>query len=120
MVNSYKNALRKLWDGACDVFIRETAVNKANGRNEPVETCVLRGESCRLSFSTVTATSENSEAALVKQVVKLFISKDVTIPEGSKIVVTQKGVTANYRRSGKPAVYSTHQELVLEHFKEWA
>lgn len=120
MVNSYKNALRKLWDGVCDVFIRETVVNKANGRNEPTETCVLQGEPCRLSFSTVTATSENSEAALVKQVVKLFISKDVVIPEGSKIVVTQEGAAASYCRSGKPAIYSTHQEYVLEHFKEWA
>ncbi len=119
MVNSYKNALRKLWDGLCDVYIRETIVNQANGRDEPVETCVLQGEPCRLSFTTISSTKENSEAALIQQVVKLFIDKDVDIPEGSKIVVTQEGKTGNYCRTGKPALYSSHQEIVLEHFKEW-
>lgn len=119
-LGAYGNAIKRLWTGSCDVFIKKTEVNITNGRNESTETCVLRGEPCRLSFSTVSTTSENNEAALVKQVVKLFISKDVIIPEGSKIVVTQEGVTANYCHSGKPAVYSVHQELILEHFKEWA
>jgi len=44
----------------------------------------------------------------------------VDIPEGSKITVTQNGVTHDYERSGKPAVYSCHQEVPLELFKEWA
>ena len=32
MVKSYQDALRRLWDGLCDVYVLETAVNKANGR----------------------------------------------------------------------------------------
>lgn len=120
MVNGYRNALMRLWDGSCDVFVRETVINEANGRNEPVETCVLRGVPCRLSFSSVSATSENSEAALIQQVVKLFLAKDVEIPPGSKVVVTQEGKTEAYVKSGEPAVYRYHQEIILERFKEWA
>lgn len=120
MVSSYRNALQKLWDGSCDVYVRETRVNPANGRDEPVIVPVIRNVRCRLSFSSITSTSENSEAALVQQVVKLFLNKDVEIPPGSKIVVTQEGETRAYVRSGDPAVYRYHQEIMLERFKEWA
>lgn len=120
MVSSYQSALQKLWDGLCDVYVRETKVNEANGRDEPVVVPVLQNVRCRLSFSSITSTSENSEAALIQQVVKLFLAKDVEIPPGSKIVVTQEGKTEAYVKSGEPAVYRYHQEIVLERFKEWA
>ena len=42
------------------------------------------------------------------------------MPAGSKIVVTQEGRTAAYARSGEPAVYSSHQEIVLVPFEEYA
>ena len=32
----------------------------------------------------------------------------------------KNGVTRDYERSGKSAVYSCHQEVPLELFKEWA
>ena len=100
MVKSYQDALRRLWDGLCDVYVLETAVNKANGRDEPTEVQKLHGEPCRLSFS--------------------IISKTAEIPAGSKIVVTQEGRTTAYARSGEPAVYSCHQEIPLVPFKEYA
>lgn len=120
MVSSYQNALRKLWVGRCDVFVRETTVNPANGRDEPTEVQKLAGEPCRLSFSRISSTTEKDEAALIQQVVKLFVSREAEIPPGSKIVVTQNGVTQTFTRSGEPAVYSGHQEIVLETFKEYA
>ena len=54
------------------------------------------------------------------QSITLFIDRAVTVPEGSKITVTQNGVTGVYEKSGKPAIYSTHQEIPLELFKGWA
>lgn len=120
MVKSYRNALRRLWDGLCDVYILETAVNKANGRDEPTEVQKLHGEPCRLSFSSVSSTTEKDSAPLIQQAVKLFVSKEVEIPAGSKIVVTQEGRTTAYARSGEPAVYSCHQEIPLVPFEEYA
>lgn len=109
MVKSYQDALRRLWDGLCDVYVLETAVNKANGRDEPTEVQKLHGEPCRLSFSSISSTTEQDSAPLIQQSVKLFVSKTVEIPAGSKIVVTQEGRTTAYARSGEPAVYSCHQ-----------
>lgn len=120
MVKSYQNALRRLWDGLCDVYTFETVRNKANGRDEPTEVQKLHGEPCRLSFSSISSTSEEDSAPRIQQALKLFISKNVTIPAGSKIVVTQEGRTNAYAQSGEPAVYSTHQEIMLVPFEEYA
>ena len=98
----------------------EAAVNKANGRDEPTEVQKLHGEPCRLSFSSISSTTEQDSAPLIQQSVKLFVSKTVEIPAGSKIVVTQEGRTTAYARSGEPAVYSCHQEIPLVPFKEYA
>ncbi len=120
MVRGYENALRQLWDGLCDVYVYKEGVDEATGRTvqKPVQT--VKGKPCRVSYSTISATAPESEANDVRQVVKLFIAKDVEIPEGSRLVITQEGHTDTFRRAGKPAVYSTHQEIVLELEKEWA
>lgn len=120
MVSNYQKALQRLWNGLCDVYVRRTEVNKANGRNEPQIVPVHQNIPCRLSFSSITSTSENSEAALIQQAAKLFLAKNIEVSPGSKIVVTQEGKTGSYVRSGEPAVYRCHQEIMLERFKEWA
>jgi len=118
--NAYQDAIMKLWDGSCDLFVQEPTTDEGTGRTVQKEVLKLQNEPCRVSYSSISATSPQSEAAAVRQVIKLFISKDVIIPEGSKIVVTQEGKTESYRASGKPAVYSVHQEIMLELFEEYA
>ena len=85
---------------------------------EPVVT--LENQPCKLSFETLKSAVQTDSAATVAQITKLFVSPDVSIRAGSKITVTQDGVTTDYTRSGVPAVYPTHQEIVLELFKEYA
>lgn len=120
MVSGYENALRRLWDGLCDVYVYKEGVDEATGRTIQKAELTVKGKPCRVSYSTISATAPESEANDVRQVVKLFIAKDVEIPEGSRLVITQEGRTETYRRAGKAAVYSVHQEIVLEHEKEWA
>ncbi len=120
VIKGYKDALASLWDGVCDIYAIETTRNTDNGRDEPAEVLKTSSEPCRLSFSSVASTSEQDGAPVIQQTVKLFIAKDADIPAGSKIVVTQEGKTTAYKRSGEPAIYSNHQEIVLEPFKEYA
>lgn len=87
-------------------------------KTEPV--VVLENQPCKLSFETLKSAVQTDSAATVAQITKLFVSPDVSIRAGSKITVTQDGVTTDYTRSGVPAVYPTHQEIVLELFKEYA
>ena len=95
-------------------------LNPANGRTEPQERILAADIRCRISHKSVVSTEPNEEAAQVAQSVVLYIDPSVDIPEGSKITVTQNGTTRDYERSGKSAVYSCHQEVPLELFKEWA
>ena len=87
-------------------------------KTEPV--VVLKNQPCRLSFETLKATIQSDSAAAITQVTKLFVSPDVSITPGSKITVTQEGMTTDYTSSGVPAVYPTHQEIILELFERWA
>ena len=52
--------------------------------------------------------------------VVLFIAPEVEIPSGSKITVTQNGKTTDYCRSGESAVYTSHKEIALELFEDYA
>ncbi len=86
-------------------------------KTEPV--IVLENQPCKLSFETLKAAVQTDSAATVTQITKLFVSPNVSIRAGSKITVTQDGVTTDYARSGIPAMYPTHQEIILELFKEF-
>lgn len=120
MVRGYQAAMKSLWKGLCDVYIIKTDINQHNGRDEPKEVPIYEKQPCRISFSSVSSTPEQDGAPLIQQTVKLFIAKDVNIPAGSKIDVSQNGQTRSYAKSGEPAVYSEHQEIMLVPFERWA
>lgn len=118
---SYAAAIKSLWRGKCTVTVRNNDTTDENtGRVVVGEVDTYTNEPCRISFDTVNATQPENNAANIVQSITLFIDREVVIPEGSKITITQNGVTAVYEKSGKPAVYSTHQEIPLEIFKGWA
>lgn len=59
------------------------------------------------------------------QQVKLFLSSQIKVNAGSKLIVTQKydsreDLVTEFSSSGVPAVYSSHQEISLELFERWA
>lgn len=75
---------------------------------------VLENQPCKLSFETITTAIQTEAAATISQAVKLFVSPDITIKPGSMLTIAQNGVTTEYTSSGVPAVYPTHQEIMLE------
>lgn len=118
---SYAAAIKSLWRGKCTVTVRNNDTTDENtGRVVVGKVDTYTDEPCRISFDTVNATQPENNAANIVQSITLFIDRAVVIPEGSKITVTQNGAIAVYEKSGKPAVYSTHQEIPLEIFKGWA
>lgn len=120
VTDAYKKAVQSLWKGKATITVLDGALNPANGRTEPVERVTASEQPCRISFATVKSTEPDEEAARVLQTVTLYIDPSVEIPEGSKITVTQNGVTGDYGRSGKAAVYTCHQEVPLELWEGWA
>lgn len=115
-----RKAIESLYDGICTVT-EHKKMKKDNGSTGFTDVVVLEDQPCRISYKTIQSTnqSDNGGSAVV-QATMLFISPDVVIPTGSKITVTQHGQSADYQMSGKPAMYQTHQEIILDLFRKWS
>lgn len=120
MVKKARKALESMYEGTCDI-VEHKKVKKSNGATVSEDVKVLEKEPCRLSFKTITSTNPtDTGASALKQTTTLFINPDVKIAPGSKIIVTQNNVTTEYKQSSEPAMYDTHQEIILDIFKEWS
>ena len=119
ILKSARETIHSMWDGLCTAFENKTSKDKYGiVSSEKVEIC--KNEPCRLSFKNISQAEQTGLGANVSQVVKLFISPEVYIPPGSRIEVTQNNVTRRYKHSGISAVYTNHQEIVLEAEQEKA
>ncbi|MDR1692273.1 MAG: hypothetical protein LBR72_02855 [Oscillospiraceae bacterium] len=120
-MNAVRKAIEGLYDGVCTVYVREASPghDPVSGETVFVENAVISDAPCRLSYSRITETSPGV-AARVTQTVKLFIAPEAEVPPGSKITVTQNGVTGHYAQSGEAAVYASHREIPLALFERYA
>lgn len=120
--NAYKvarAAMEKQYDSICTVYERRS-VEDDDHITRKKEVAVLSDIPCRLSYRTINTTNTSSGIAEQSILVKLFINPDVEIKAGSKIVITTCGREETYQRSGMPAIYPTHQEIMLTNFERWA
>lgn len=121
MVNmsAARAAIETLYRGTCTVTEHQpyTKENKSTGYHD---VNVHENKPCHLSFSQIKSTAQGDGAAATIQITKLFIAPEVQIKPGSKLTIAQNDITTEYKNSGVPAVFPTHQEIVLELFKGWA
>ncbi len=115
---AHRKAVESLYEGRCTVTEYEPYV-KSNKATAYREVTTLEEQPCRLSYSSAPATEKGENAATKQQNIKLFLAPEINIRPGSRIMVTQNGVTQDYCQTGQPAVYATHQEINLELWKGW-
>ena len=115
-----RKAQEATYDGRCTVMEHQKVKDPKTKITTEKDVAVLENEPCRLSYSSVSAVDQTESAAKTAQVTKLFLSPDTKIKPGVKITVTQAGVTRAYECSGVPAVYPTHQEIVLKLAERYA
>jgi hypothetical protein len=115
-----RKAIESLYDSTATVIEYQPIKDPISKRTTQQEVTVLTGQPCRFSLKMVSQAKGSETATAVPQVIKLFIAPELVIKPGSKISVTRKGVTIDYKNSGQPAIYDTHQEIILELFKGWA
>ena len=115
MVN---NPLALLWTGKCTIYEYRDITDPETFQTTQEEVPVLIDEPCRLSYNHEQATNIQSGAAVVSQSITLFIRPDLVIKAGSVIEITQNNVTERYKGSGQPAVYSNHQEIILQLYED--
>lgn len=109
-----REAIESLYSGRLTITEYVSAIDAATKQTKQTESVTFSNVPCRLSRETVTSAVTDGPAAPCGQIVKLFVGPGVTVRPGSRLTVTQDGKTEDFRYSGYPAHYSTHQEIVLE------
>lgn len=115
-----RKAIEATYFGTLTVTVHQTVKDEKTKLTKSVGVVVLQDEPCRLSFEKMQTAVQSESAATIVQGAKIFVSPDISIKAGSKLTVTQDNVTTDYTRSGESAIYPTHQEIMLELFKEYA
>lgn len=115
-----RKAIEATYFGTLTVTERKKEKDERSKLTKDVEVVVLENQPCKLSFEKLQTAIQSDSAATITQVTKLFVSPDISINAGSKITVSQDNVTTDYTCSSVPAIYPTHQEIILELFKDFA
>ena len=115
-----RKAIESQYDSACDIYEKKKIKNPDTKITTSKEIKVYQEQKCRVSFEDTFVAYNTDTETRVSVKIKLFISPDIIINPGSKIVVTKKGKVTIYKSSGIPAIYDTHQEILLKEFKGYA
>lgn len=110
----HRKAIEMTYNCTCTVKEYKSVKDPVTKVTSKRDVQVLENQPCSISYSSVKSTNQTETNATVQQVIKLFIAPEITIKEGSKIFVTHEGRTTEFKHSGKPAIYSSHQEIILE------
>lgn len=116
----HRAAIEATYDGICDVYAKKPVRDPETGATSMKEVHTVENQLCHLSFSNSGAAIGTGTVTNVTQTIKLFLAPEIFIDPGSKIEVTQHGRTETYGQSGKAAVYSSHQEVLLDLWKGYA
>ena len=99
---AHRKVIESQYEHTCTIKEFQSVKDPISKVTKKQEATILENQPCRLSYSSV------------QQIIKLFIAPEIEIKEGSKIIITHEGRTTEFKHSGKPAIYSSHQEIVLE------
>ena len=117
-----RKAIESTYIGTCDVIEYSSGTGEGSRITRQSETTVYTDIPCRLSytrFNNFYPAVPTDTVTTVSQPVKLFLAPEIEIKSGSKMIITQNGVTTAYRSSGQPLIYDSHQEIALELFRGW-
>ncbi|HBF4194873.1 TPA: hypothetical protein KOU33_001085 [Clostridioides difficile] len=120
MMNKTRKAIEMLYRDKCTIVEYQPIKDPVTKRTNNKEVIVLENQPCKLSYKNINSTEEGKVAKLA-QTIKLFISPNISVKAGSKLIITtQNNITREYVRSGESAIYPNHQEIILELFKDKA
>ena len=111
---AHRKATEMFYEHLCTVKEFQSVKDPVTKITKKQEVIVSENQPCRLSYKSVASTDQTESNATVQQIIKLFIAPEIQIKEGSRIFIEHEGRTTEFKHSGKPAIYSSHQEIDLE------
>lgn len=116
----HRTMIEQTYDGTCSIYQMVHEKDPDTRVTKQQERQMASGILCHLSFSGTLSADAGETVTTVQQTIRLFLNPEQEIPPGCRIEVSQQGRTESYGESGKAAVYSSHQEIVLELWKGYA
>ncbi|MBG0219984.1 hypothetical protein I4O96_13080 [Clostridioides difficile] len=109
-----RKAIEMMYRDKCTIVEYQPTKDPITKLTNNKEVVALENQPCKLSYKNI-ASATDGKVAKLTQTIKLFISPNVNIKAGSKLIITnQNNVTKEYVRSGESAIYPNHQEVILE------
>lgn len=115
-----RTAVESRYSGKCTVTEVQGVKDPVTNILKQTPVVVLTDQPCKMTHKSSDTTTVVDGVAVQSQSIKLLISPDLDIKPGSKITITQNGRTADFKRSGPPAVYPSHQEISLIIFDKYS
>lgn len=112
--NKHRKAIEMTYNATCTIRECESKKDPVTKVTSKKEVVLLENQPCSISYKSVTTANQTESVSTVQQVIKLFIAPEIIVKEGSKLEITHDGIMEEFKNSGKSAVYSSHQEIVLE------
>lgn len=112
LVGIQKKFADVMYTDVCNIYNQKKI--KVNNKTKFESVLVVENEPCRLSYDSPRIAVQTESSANISNNVKLFISPQIDVAEGSRIEVTREGNIYQFKCSGVPSMYPTHQEIKLE------
>ena len=116
---AHRKAIESQYTGKCTVTEMQGIKDPVTNILKQTAVVVLTDQPCKMTHKSSDTTTVVNGVAVQSQSIKLLISPDIEIKPGSKVTITQDGRTADFKRSGLPAVYPSHQEISLVIFDKF-
>ncbi|MFL8266613.1 hypothetical protein Q3326_11430, partial [Clostridioides difficile] len=81
-----RKAIEMLYRDKCTIVEYQPIKDPVTKRTNNKEVIVLENQPCKLSYKNITSTTDEKVAKLV-QTIKLFISPNINIKAGSKLII---------------------------------
>lgn len=114
-----RSAVERLYDRLCTIS-ENKPYQKENGSTGTRWEAVAENVPCRISFGKIVNADIGEKATSISQTIKLLLSPEIRIKPGSRIKVAKDTWTDYFEAAGVPAIYDSHQEVMLVLSKRWA
>lgn len=114
-----RNAVERLYDRLCTIS-ENKPYKKENGATGQRWEAVAENVPCRISFGKIANADIGEKATAVTQVIKLLLSPEIVVKPGSRVKVIKDSWVDYFEAAGVPAIYDSHQEVMLVLSKRWA
>lgn len=112
MVEYFKNNLESTYDSLCNVIVIGDYEEDGLVYNN-IETVKYSNIRCSISHKSFYIALQGN-IPIASMQIKLFISPNLDIPINSKIEITRGENVTRYKASSPPAIFDTHQEILLD------